>query len=441
MKRKLLSTLLLGASLTAAAQSNKIEFTEYDLPNGLHVILHQDKTTPTVAVTMMYHVGSKNENADRTGFAHFFEHLMFEGSENVERGKYINMIQSAGGAVNANTSFDRTYYYQILPSNQLALGLWMEADRMRAAKIDQQGVETQRQIVKEEKKQRIDNQPYGSLLENTFATAFSVHPYRWVPIGSAQYIDRASLPEFMQFYKTFYVPNNATLTIAGDLDINQTKAWVDQYFSRIPKGTGTIPRPSVEEPAQIEEGRKVVFDNIQLPAVVQAFHTPAQGTDDSYAINMLTTLLAGGQSSRLNKALVDKQQKAVTVASIPMAMEDPGLFINLAVANMGVDVHDLERAMDAEIEHVKNEPISDQEFQKLRNQLETEYINGISTLEGRTEKLASNHALYGNTNLINTELDKILAVTKEDLMRVAKKYLTKENRAVLHYLPKATQAR
>ncbi|KAA3440559.1 M16 family metallopeptidase [Rufibacter hautae] len=441
MKRKILSILLLGASLTAAAQSNKIEFTEYDLPNGLHVILHQDKTTPTVAVTMMYHVGSKNENADRTGFAHFFEHLMFEGSENVERGKYINMIQSAGGAVNANTSFDRTYYYQILPSNQLALGLWMEADRLRAAKIDAQGIETQRQVVKEEKKQRIDNQPYGTLLENTFATAYAVHPYRWVPIGSAQYIDRASAREFEQFYKTFYVPNNATLTIAGDLNIDQTKQWVEQYFANIPKGTNNIPRPTVVEPAQIEEGRKVVFDNIQLPAVIQAYHIPAQGSEDSYAINMLTTLLAGGPSSRLNKALVDKQQKAVTAASIPMPLEDPGLFINLAIANQGVDVHDLERAMDVEIDRVKNETISDQEFQKLRNQMETSYISSISTLEGRTEKLASYHALHGNTNLINTELDKILAVTKDDLMRVAKKYLTKENRAVLHYLPKATQAR
>ncbi|MBA9076160.1 M16 family metallopeptidase [Rufibacter quisquiliarum] len=441
MKRKLLSTLLLGASLTAAAQSNKIDFTEYDLPNGLHVILHQDKTTPTVAVTMMYHVGSKNEAQNRTGFAHFFEHLMFEGSENVERGNYINMIQSAGGAVNANTSFDRTYYYQILPSNQLALGLWMEADRLRAAKIDERGVETQRQVVKEEKKQRIDNQPYGTLLENTFATAFEVHPYRWVPIGSAQYIDKASLREFMDFYKTFYVPNNATLTIAGDLDVEQTKKLVEQYFAPIPKGTIPIIRPSVEEPKQVEEGRKVVFDNIQLPAVVQAYHIPKQGADDSYAIKMLTTLLSGGQSSRLNKALVDNQQKAVTVASIPLSMEDPGLFINLAVANMGVDVHELERAIDAELDRVKKEPISDQEFQKLRNQIETEYINGLATLEGRTEKLASFHALYGNTNLINTELDKLLAVTKDDLMRVANQYLTKENRAVLHYLPKAAQAR
>jgi zinc protease len=441
MKRKFLSILLLGASLTAAAQSNKIEFTEYDLPNGLHVILHQDKTTPTVAVTMLYHVGSKNEDPQRTGFAHFFEHLMFEGSENVERGNYINMIQSAGGAVNANTSFDRTYYYQILPSNQLALGLWMEADRLKSAKIDQQGVETQRQIVKEEKKQRLDNQPYGSLLENTFATAYSVHPYRWVPIGSAQYIDQATLSEFMQFYKTFYVPNNATLTIAGDLNIEQTKKLVDQYFGAIPKSNTPILRPTVEEPKQIEEGRKVVFDNIQLPAVVQAYHIPAQGTPDSYAISMLTTLLSGGQSSRLNKALVDNQQKAVTVASIPMSMENPGLFINLAVANMGVDVYDLERAMDAEIDRVKKEPITDQEFQKLRNQVETSYINGLSTLEGRTEKLASNYALYGNTNLINTELDKFLAVTKDDLMRVANQYLTKENRAVLHYLPKASQAR
>jgi zinc protease len=436
MKRLLLSTLLLGAGLTAAAQSNKIAFTEYDLPNGLHVILHQDKTTPTVAVTMMYHVGSKNEDPRRTGFAHFFEHLMFEGSENVERGKYINMIQSAGGAVNANTSFDRTYYYQILPSNQLALGLWMEADRLKSAKIDAQGVETQRQVVKEEKKQRIDNQPYGTLLENTFATAYSVFPYRWTPIGSAQYIDQASLPEFMNFYKTYYVPNNATLTIAGDLDVNQTKAWVEQYFGSIPKSDIPIIRPSVTEPAQMEEGRRVIFDNIQLPAVIQAYHIPAQGTPDSYAINLLTTLLSGGQSSRLNKALVDNQQKAVQVASIPMPLEHPGLFINLAIANMGVDAQDLERALDTEIERVKTEPITDQEFQKLRNKIETDYINSLSTLEGRTEKLASYHVLYKDTNLINTELDKLLAVTKEDIQRVANQYLTKENRVVLHYLPK-----
>ncbi|QHL87898.1 insulinase family protein [Nibribacter ruber] len=436
MKRLVLSALLLGAGLAAAAQSNKIAFTEYDLPNGLHVILHQDKTTPTVAVTMMYHVGSKNEDPRRTGFAHFFEHLMFEGSENVERGKYINMIQSAGGTVNANTSFDRTYYYQILPSNQLALGLWMEADRLKSAKIDQQGVETQRQVVKEEKKQRIDNQPYGSLLENTFATAYEVFPYRWTPIGSAQYIDQASLPEFMNFYKTYYVPNNATLTIAGDLDVNQTKAWVEQYFGSIPKSNIPIIRPSVTEPAQMEEGRRVIFDNIQLPAVIQAYHIPAQGTPDSYAINLLTTLLSGGQSSRLNKALVDNQQKAVQVASIPMPLEHPGLFINLAIANMGVDAQDLERALDVEIERVKTEAITDQEFQKLRNKIETDFINGISTLEGRTEKLASYHMLYKDTNLINTELDKLLAVTKEDIQRVANQYLTKENRVVLHYLPK-----
>jgi len=433
--------LLLSASLTAAAQSSKIEFTEYDLPNGLHVILHQDKSTPTVAVTMLYHVGSKNEDPERTGFAHFFEHLMFEGSENVDRGKYIELVQAAGGAVNANTSFDRTYYYQILPSNQLALGLWLEADRLRASKIDPQGIETQRQVVKEEKKQNIDNQPYGTLLENTFGTAYEVYPYRWVPIGSAQYIDRANLREFQEFYKTFYVPNNATLTIAGDLDVEQTKQLVNQYFGAIPKSTTPILRPSVTEPKQTEENRRVVFDNIQLPAVVQAYHIPAQGTPDSYAINLLTTLLSGGQSSRLNKELVDNQQKAVTVASVPMSLEAPGLFINLAVANGGVAVEELERAIDAEMEKVKNEPLSDREFQKLRNQVEANYINSLATLAGRTEKLASYHTLYGNTNLINTELAKYLAVTKEDIMRVANQYLTKENRTVLHYLPKAAQAR
>ncbi len=437
MKHKFITCLLLCTAFLARAQNSKIDFTEYTLDNGLHVILQPDKTTPIVAVSVMYHVGSKNEQSTRTGFAHFFEHLMFEGSDNIKRGEYTNLVQTAGGTLNANTSQDRTYYYEVLPSNQLALGLWLESERMRSAKIDQAGVETQRNVIKEEKKERIDNQPYGTILEKTFANAYTEHPYRWVPIGSAQYIDQATLSEFVDFYKTFYVPNNATLSIAGDIDVNQAKELVQKYFSPIPKGTKEIPRPTVKEAPKTQEAREIVFDNVQLPAVVQAYHIPEQTNPDYYAITMLTNLLTGGESARLNKALVDQQQKAVYVGSFPMQLEDPGLFLAFAVANSGVNIDEVERSMDAEIERVKKEQISDAEFQKLRNQIENSFVQKNFTVAGRAEQLANYHLFYKNTNLINTELQNFLKVTKDDLARVANQYLTRENRVVLHYLPKS----
>ncbi|MHA6246313.1 M16 family metallopeptidase [Pontibacter sp. CAU 1760] len=444
MKRNLLTGLLwcvTGLLALAQTKDNKIEFTEYDLPNGLHVILHQDKSTPNVAVSVLYHVGSKNEVEGRSGFAHFFEHLMFEGTENIDRGQYSSLVQKAGGALNANTSFDRTYYYELLPSNQLALGLWLEAERMKHAKIDQTGVETQRKVVQEEKRERIDNQPYGSIGENVFATAFTKHPYKTMPIGSFKDLNAASIEEFRDFYKTFYVPNNATLSIAGDIDISETKKLIAEYFSGIPKGTKAIPRPDVTEPKQTAERRKTVYDNIQLPAVIQAYHVPEQGTDDFYALSMLTTLLSGGESARLPKALVDKQQKAVVASSIPFPTEDPGLFLTFAIANMGVEVDDLEQAMNAEIERVKTEPLSDREFQKLCNQVESNFVQDNSTVAGIAESLADYHVYFGDANLINNELQRYLNVKKEDIQRVAKQYLTKDNRVVLHYLPKSAQTK
>src|SRR5690606_7193876 len=279
LTQNLIIAFFVLGSFCAQSQTN-IEFTEYTLENGLHVILHQDKTTPIVAVSVMYHVGSKNEDPEMTGFAHFFEHLLFEGSENLGRGEYFQTIQAAGGTLNANTSNDRTYYYQILPSNQLELGLYMESERMLHAKIDSIGIETQREVVKEERRQRMDNTPYGSVVEETMKRAFKVHPYKWSVIGSMDHLNSASYQDFMDFYDLFYVPNNAVLSIAGDIDIEATKILVGKYFDEIPKGTKEIPRPTVKEPQQTAEVRDTVFDNIQLPAVIQAYHIPAQGTDD-----------------------------------------------------------------------------------------------------------------------------------------------------------------
>lgn len=436
LTRTLIITLFALWSFSIQAQTN-IKFTEYDLDNGLHVILHQDKSTPIVAVSVMYHVGSKNEDPEMTGFAHFFEHLLFEGSENIGRGEYFQTIQAAGGTLNANTSNDRTYYYQILPSNQLELGLYMESERMLHAKIDSIGIETQREVVKEERRQRMDNTPYGSVVEETMKRAYKVHPYKWSVIGSMDHLNSARNQDFMDFYDLFYVPNNAVLSIAGDIDIEETKALVEKYFSEIPKGTKEIPRPTVKEPKQTTEVRDTVYDNIQLPAVIQAYHIPAQGTDDFYAVSMLAQLLSQGKSSRLYKALVDEQQKALYVGAFPFPLEDPGVTLAFGIANMGISPKELEAAMEVEYDLVKQELISEKEFQKLRNQIETEFVNNNAHVAGIAENLANYHMYFGDANLINTEIERYRKVTREDIKRVANEYFTKENRVVLYYLPKS----
>jgi len=423
MKQKILTLLfLLVGALSINAQSNNIEFEEYDLDNGLHVIL----------------VGSKNENPDRTGFAHFFEHLLFEGSENIERGQFDKYIQRAGGMMNANTTQDRTFYFEVLPSNQLELGLWLESERMLHAKVDEKGVETQRQVVKEERRQRVDNRPYGSLMEETFKRAYKEHPYQWSVIGSMDHLDAAQEADYKQFYKDFYIPNNATLSIAGDFTPAQAKEWIKLYFSTIPKGKEPY-RPEIKEPALSGEVKDIVYDNVQLPAVVMSYRIPAQGTDDFYAVDMLSTLMSRGESSRLNKSLVDEQELAIGSGSFPFSMEDPGISLGFAIANMGVDQDKLQAAMDAEFEKVQKELISEKEFQKLRNQMENDFISSNSRVQGIAESLANYHTYYGDANLINNELDRYMKVTREDIQRVAKKYFNKNNRVVLQYLPKSAQ--
>ena len=463
MKKNFAPILIFFLSLTVIfAQEKKIDFVEYDLENGLHVILHQDNSTPIVAVSIMYHVGSKNEQTDKTGFAHFFEHLMFEGSPNIDRGEFFKIVQSNGGVLNANTDFDRTYYFEIMPSNKFELGLWLESERMLQLKVDSIGVETQRGVVIEEKKQSYDNRPYGGILAETFKAAYKKHPYRWIAIGDIDHINSATLEEFKAFHDMYYVPNNAVLSIAGDIDLDEAKELIEKYFGEIPRGTKPIYRPNAQrvarrfegkkvirkeeinspdivEPAQTEEVRTVAYDNIQLPGVIMAYHIPEREHEDYYAIQMLTTLLSGGQSSRMNKAIVDEQQKALFAGSFPLALEDPGLILNFAITNMGVDIDDLENSMNVEIEKVKNEIISDKEFQKLRNQIENNFVSGNSTVAGIAQSLATYYTYQGNTDLINTELNKFMEVTKEDIQRVAKKYLDKKNRVVLHYLSKSAK--
>ena len=425
--------------LGVSAQDRRIDFVEYDLDNGLHVILHQDNSTPIVNVSVLYHVGSKNEPEGRTGFAHFFEHLMFEGSPNIPRGDFFKIIQNAGGQLNANTSFDRTFYFETLPSHQLELGLYMESERMLHATIDSTGVATQKEVVKEEKRTRIDNQPYMSFQAKIFGKAYEGTPYSWTPIGSFEDIDAATEADFKDFFETFYVPNNATLSIAGDIQIEETKQLIAKYFAEIPKGTKTIPRPEIKAPNLGGEVREEVFDNVQLPGVFQAYRMAEQGSDDYYAMQMLTTLLSGGQSSRFQKEIVDEKEIAAFVGSFPFALEDGGLFVSLGLVNVGKTPEELEEAMTAEIDRVKTELIGDREFQKLQNQVENNFVSSNSTVRGIAESLADYHVYYGDANLINSEIERYMAVTKEDIQRVAKKYLTPDNRVTLYYLPKSAQ--
>jgi zinc protease len=437
LTKSLLSTLVLGGTLSLSAQNIKYE--EYTLDNGLHVILHEDRSTPIVAVTIMYHVGSKNENPERTGFAHFFEHLLFEGSANIARGEFDKYIEKAGGTLNANTSNDRTFYYEVLPSNELKLGLWLESERLLHAKVETIGIETQREVVKEEKRQRVDNQPYGSFISEIMKRAYTVHPYRWPVIGAMEHLDAATEEDYVGFYKTYYVPNNAVLSIAGDIDIKQTKQWIKEYFGSIPKGN-PVPKVSIVEPPLKGEIRDTIYDNITLPAVMQAYRIPAQGTPDYYAVDMLAQVMSQGESSRLTRRLVNDTQVAQFVGAFPFGLEDPGLTITFGLANDGIDPMEVEKLMNEEFEKVKSDLITELEFEKLMNQIEANFVSSNSSMVGIAESLANYHMYFGNANLINKEIERYRKVTREDIQRVAKQYFHKDNRITLYYLPKAETA-
>jgi len=437
LKKNLYASLIaLMISVQVFANSGQITFSEFTLENGLHVILHEDNSTPIVTVAVMYKVGSKNEQPNRTGFAHFFEHLMFEGTKNIPRGEYAKFVERAGGTLNANTSADRTYYYETLPSNQLELGLWLESERMLHATVDSIGIATQKKVVIEEKKQNYDNRPYGSILIETLKRAFKEHPYRWTTIGDPEHIMAAKDEEFEAFYNTYYVPNNAVLVVAGDINKEQTKLLVEKYYAEIPAGNKEIYRPDIVEPPLTSEIRDTIFDNIQIPLVLQAYRTPAMNTHDYFAIDMLGTLLSGGQSSRLYRELVDNQQLALQVSSFPVPFNEPAINLIFALTNMGVDPQELESAIDAEIEKIKNELIPEKEFQKLKNQYESKIISSNYKIAQRAHNLATAYTYFGDASFINIKLDQYMSVTREDIQRVAKQYFNSDNRVVLYYLPK-----
>ena len=416
--------------------AQQVDFTEYDLDNGMHVILHQDNTAPVVTTAVMYHVGAKDENPERTGFAHFFEHLLFEGTANIPRGEWFTIVTSNGGSNNANTTDDRTYYYEIFPSNSLELGLWMESERLLHPVINQIGVDTQNEVVKEEKRLRVDNQPYGNILAEIKKLIFKKHPYKGTTIGEMEHLDAATLEEFKEFNKKFYVPNNAVLVVAGDINIEKTKSMIEAYFGPIPRGKDIERNFPKEDPVSQEVIAKAYDANIQIPAIIGAYRTPSNKNRDTYVLSMISSYLSGGKSSVLYKKLVDDQKLALAVQAVNISQEDYGTYALFALPLGDVKLMTLINEIDEEIEILKTDLISERQYQKLQNQFENSFVNSNSSISGIANSLARYYMLYGDVNLINNEIDIYRSITREEIRDVANKYLKADERALLEYLPK-----
>ena len=427
--------LIILAFIPMYSNGQNVDYIEYDLDNGLHVILHQDKKVPLVVTSVMYHVGAKDENPERTGFAHFFEHLLFEGTKNIGRGEMDKIIERNGGSYNANTNQDRTYYYELLPSNKLDLGLWIESERLLHPVINQVGVDTQNEVVKEEKRLRVDNSPYGQLLEQIVDGLFIKHPYRWTTIGSMDHLDSATLEEFLEFKNKFYIPNNGVLVVAGNFEVEDAKNKIEAYFGPIPRGND-IERVNIKEDPLNEEVRRTFNDpNIQIPMGLVAYRTPSMKDRDAFVLDMISSILSGGKSSRLYKRMVDNKKVSIQVQAVNLSLEDYSAYIILSLPLGENTLETLYSNIDEEIEKLKSELISEREFEKLQNIFENNFVNSNASMAGIANSLARNYMLYENTNLINSNLDIYKSISREEIMEVANKYLKKDSRVIIDYMP------
>ena len=433
----ILSAVLLMGGVVSA---QKVDFEEYDLDNGLHVILHNDPSAPVVVTSVMYHVGSKDESPDRNGFAHFFEHLLFEGTENIKRGEWFKIVTSNGGVNNANTSDDRTYYYEVFPSNNLELGLWMESERMMHPVINKIGVDTQNEVVKEEKRTNFDNRPYGNILPVVKENMFKNHPYRWSTIGSMKDLDAATLEEFQAFNKKYYTPNNAVLVVAGDFENKQAKEWIQKYFGPIKKGEAVIKKTFLEEPITHTINATYEDPNIQIPMLVASYRTPSMKTRDARVLDLISSYLSDGKSSKLYKKIVDDKKMALQIGAVGFSQEDYGMCIIYGLPMGTFKSADLLKEIDEEIVKIQTDLISEKDYQKLQNTFDNQFVNANSKVEGIAENLAKFHMLYGDINLINTEIGIFHSITREEIRDVAKKYLNPNQRLILDYVPSKEQA-
>jgi predicted Zn-dependent peptidase len=437
MKKSILS-IASAMLLVFASNEQKVEFEEYDLSNGMHVILHQDNSAPVVTVEVMYDVGSVDEEDGKTGMAHFYEHLLFTGTKNIPRGKWSEIQSARGGSGNASTSWDRTNYYQSFPSNELKLALWMESERLLHPIVDQKAVDTQNEVVKEEKRQRMDNAPYGKIQYGmVYKHLFDKHNYGRPLIGFIEDLDNAKLDEFKAFYDKWYMPNNAVLVVAGDFEKNAAKSLIKDYFESIP--SRTIPnRVKISEPERTVEKRVTEYDsNIQLPMIALMYKTPSMRERDAKVLDVISTILSNGNSSRLQKKMVDEKKKALQVFSFNRPLVEYSVYTIGAIPLGENSLDDLIKEMDEEIYRLQTELISDEDLQKVRNKFENRFVSSNSSIQGIASSLASNYMLMGDTNRINTELELVMSITKEEVREAAKKYLAQNRRIIIDYLPES----
>ena len=433
--KKILATAFLALTFYAL-NAQEINFVEYDLDNGLHVILHQDNTAPVITTAVSYHVGSKDEEEGRTGFAHFFEHLLFEGTKNIEGGQWFKIVEANGGSNNAYTSDDQTYYYEVFPSNKLELSLWMESERMLHPIIRQEDrITLQEGVVKEEKNFRLRNAPYGALLYAVRSNLYKKHPYGRLTIGLDKDLTAANIDDFKKFNAKYHKPNNATLVVAGDIDIDQTKEMVEKYFADIPSSDDVVRNLPKEDPIKETIRSKWYDPNIQVPALLVGYITPKMNTREARVLSLLSTYLSDGKSSVLYKRMVDDNKMALAVQTVNLAQEDYGTYLMLALPLGEITLEKLLSEIDEEIEKVKNELITDRDLEKLQNSLETQFVNRNASIEGIANSLSDYYTFYGDTGLINSELDIYRSITKEEIRDVAKKYLNSNQRVIVDYLP------
>jgi len=428
--------LTLPPATHAAVRPPRLAYTMTSLDNGLKVVFLEDHSTPIVHLQIWYHVGSKNERAGRTGFAHFFEHMMFKGSKNVEPEGHPSYISSVGGQSNAYTTEDATVFWETVPAQYLPLVLWLEADRMASLGIDENAFKKEREEVKEERRMRIENQPYGRLQEIIDDQAFSVHPYKHPVIGSMQDLDAASVNDVREFWQTYYVPNNATAVLVGDFDSAQALQLVRQYLGRVPKGDKPVPRDIPADPKQTKEKRITLHEDWPLPAVVVAHHIPYDGHPDSYPLHIASKILSDGQSSRIYRKLVYEKQIALAAFGGGNIIEDPNLFFAVAIVQPGHTTEEAANALIEELDRLRNDPVSPAELQQAKNQFVRDYILSRETDQQKAEQLEHAVVIHNDVTTADGEFDIFQNTTATDVQRVAKTYFTPENRLVLTILPK-----
>jgi zinc protease len=432
--------IALAASLASTAWARvrlpHVKIDQVVLPNGLHALLVERHESPVISVEVWYHVGSKNEHPGQTGFAHFFEHLMFDGTTNLGADEYSNYIVRSGGIDNAYTTEDSTVFWETVPSSDLPVALWLEADRMRNLDISERSFKNEREVVEEERRQRFDNQPYGNVLEILYQNAFQVHPYHHVPIGSMEDLDRAAPSDVRAFYNTYYVPNNATLVLVGDFASDTAKAEIGQYFGAIPQGS-PVPRAIPQEPPQTAQRTVKLTQEVALPAVIEGFHMPADGTPDAYPLRLAAKILATGESSRVYRRLVYEKQMALEADSEGNFTEDPNLFFVFAVLNAGFTPGQAETELESILDGLRNQPVSDKELDKAKNEILNEFVVDRQSSQTRADELGYDSVVLKDPELVNTEVERFMDVTPADIERVARTYFVATNMTRIEISPKS----